>query len=157
MKAVKFIVGTFFGSGLLPKAPGTWGSLLSIPFIYFTSIYFSFTGVIIFVIVACLLSLWSTSEAVKRYGDDPSQFVMDEVAGQSIVFLFATFQPDISHDIYILTIGFILFRLFDIFKPLGINQLEKLPGKFGILFDDLLAGLYALICLEVLFKLTSSL
>lgn len=157
MKAVKFILGTFFGSGLLPKAPGTWGSLISIPFIYLTALYFSFTGLLIFFIIASLLSLWSTSEAVERYGDDPSQFVMDEVAGQSIVFLFAAFQADLSHDIWILLTGFILFRLFDIFKPLGINQLEKLPGKFGILFDDLLAGFYALMCLEVLFMLTSSL
>lgn len=157
MKSVKFILGTFFGAGLLPKAPGTWGSLASIPFIYLTALYFSFTGVIIFVIAACLLSLWSTSESLERYGDDPSQFVLDEVAGQSIVFLFAVFQADFSHDIWILIVGFLLFRLFDIFKPIGINQLEKLPGKYGILFDDLLAGLYALICMEVLFFLTSSL
>lgn len=157
MKSVKFILGTFFGTGLLPKAPGTWGSLASIPFIYLTALYFSYTGVIIFLIVACLLSLWSSSEAIERYGNDPSQFVMDEVAGQSIVFLFAVFQVDFFHDIWILLAGFIMFRLFDIYKPLGINQLEKLPGKFGILVDDLLAGLYALICLEVLFRLTSSL
>lgn len=157
MKAVKFILGTFFGAGLLPKAPGTWGSLASIPFIYLTALYFSYIGVIAFFIVACILSLWSTSVAVEKFGDDPSQFVMDEVAGQSIVFLLAAFQADFSHDIWILLNGFILFRLFDIFKPLGINQLEKLPGKFGILFDDLLAGFYALICLEVLFLLTASL
>ncbi len=157
MKALKFITGTFFGTGLLPKAPGTWGSLAAIPFIYLTALHFSVIGVVIFVIIACLLSLWSTSEAVERFGDDPSQFVMDEVAGQSIVFLFAGFQANISHDIWILVSGFILFRLFDIFKPLGINQLEKLPGKFGILFDDLLAGFYALVFVEALFFLTSSL
>ncbi len=157
MKAVKFVLGTFFGSGLLPKAPGTWGSLAAIPFIYLTALYFSFFGILIFFAISCLLSLWSTSEAVERYGDDPSQFVMDEVAGQSLVFLLAGFQADLSHDIWILIAGFIFFRLFDIIKPLGINRMEKLPGKYGILLDDLLAGLYALICMEVLFMLTSSL
>ena len=157
MKSLKLVIGTFFGSGMLPKAPGTWGSLAAIPFIYLTALYFSFPGVLIFLIISCLLSLWSTSVAVEKYGDDPSQFVMDEVAGQSVVFLIVGFQADLSHDIWILIAGFIFFRLFDIIKPLGINRMEKLPGKFGILLDDLLAGFYALICMEVLFMITSSL
>jgi len=157
MKALKLVLGTFFGSGLLPKAPGTWGSLAALPFIYLIALYFSFFGVLIFLIISCLLSLWTTSVAVEKYGDDPSKFVMDEVAGQSLVFLAAGFQADLSHDMWILIAGFIFFRLFDITKPFGINRMEKLPGKFGILFDDLLAGFYALICIEVLFMLTSSL
>ena len=79
---------------------------------------------------------------------------MDECAGQTIPFLFTSFSFATSasfissSDLWILATGFLLFRFFDIKKPLGVNQLQNLPGKFGILADDLLAGVYALVVLE---------
>jgi phosphatidylglycerophosphatase A len=75
---------------------------------------------------------------------------MDESAGQIVAFLAIPFHYSLYTDIWILLAGFLLFRLFDIFKPFGIRELEKISGKFGILFDDLLAGVYALICLQMI-------
>lgn len=148
MKTLRYWTGIFFGAGLLPKAPGTWGSIAALPLIYLVGIFFSTPGLVILTVVAILLSLWSSDEAVRRLGDDPPQFVMDEVAGQSAVFLLVSFGGGLMHDLGVLTAGFLLFRLFDIFKPLGIDPLQKLPGKYGILCDDLLAGFYALVCIE---------
>lgn len=150
MQLLKLTVGTFFGSGLLPKAPGTWGSLAALPFIslaYWVHPAYGITG---FLILSSIASLWATDTCVEKFGDDPGEFVIDEVAGQSVVFLMTGFTLHPASDIFILLIGFLLFRLFDITKPLGIKRLEQLPGKFGILLDDLAAGLYALICLELL-------
>jgi phosphatidylglycerophosphatase A len=75
---------------------------------------------------------------------------MDEAAGQAVVFLFSGFAGVNNDPIWVLFAGFVLFRFFDIIKPLGIDRLQKVPGNFGILVDDLLAGLYALVCLELI-------
>lgn len=150
MEQIKIFIGTFFGAGLLPLAPGTWGSLFTLPVIYLTALHFKAAGMIILLLVAILLSLWSAPAAVRRYGEDPGRFVMDESAGQIVAFLIIPFHYSLNMDIWILLAGFLLFRLFDIFKPFGIRELEKISGKFGILFDDLLAGVYALICLQVI-------
>ena len=150
MKSVKIILGTLFGAGYLPKAPGTWGSFFSLPLIWATIFYFPAYGLVLFVIFTSLLSLWTAPAAEDAFGADPPEFVMDECAGQAVVFLFTTFYAVQFSDIYVLATGFLLFRLFDILKPFGINALQKLDGKFGILADDLLAGVYALICLETL-------
>jgi phosphatidylglycerophosphatase A len=150
MEQIKLYIGTLFGAGLLPLAPGTWGSFFTLPVIYLTALYFQAAGLIILLSIAILLSLWSAPAAVTRYGDDPGRFVMDESAGQIVAFLAIPFHYSLNTDIWILLAGFLLFRLFDIFKPFGIRELEKISGKFGILFDDLLAGVYALICLQMI-------
>jgi phosphatidylglycerophosphatase A len=150
MEQIKLYIGTLFGAGLLPLAPGTWGSFFTLPVIYLTALHFQAAGMIILLSIAILLSLWSAPAAVTRYGDDPGRFVMDESAGQIVAFLAIPFHYSLYTDIWILLAGFLLFRLFDIFKPFGIRELEKISGKFGILFDDLLAGVYALICLQMI-------
>lgn len=150
MRQIKIILGTFFGTGLLPKAPGTWGSLATLPFIYAFFLINPVWGVVTFFIGSSLVSLWATDACVETYGDDPGQFVIDETAGQTVVFLGTTFTMNPGMDIILLLAGFLLFRLFDITKPFGIKRLEQLPGKFGILLDDIAAGFYALICLELL-------
>ncbi|MEX0647276.1 MAG: phosphatidylglycerophosphatase A [Balneolaceae bacterium] len=150
MTRLKIGFGTFFGTGLLPKAPGTWGSFVSLPFIFAASFCFPEYGIFVFIFAACLLSVWSAPAAVEKYGPDPPQFVMDECAGQAVVFLLSGFYTISLTEFYTLAAGFILFRVFDILKPLGIDYIQKLPGKFGILADDLLAGFYALVCLELL-------
>ncbi|MCC5941357.1 MAG: phosphatidylglycerophosphatase A [Balneolaceae bacterium] len=149
MQSIKIWIGTLFGAGLLPYGPGTWGSLFTLPLIYFSAILFPVYGLYALLLITVLLSLWSTDANVQKFGDDPGQFVMDESAGQTVVFLAAGFHQTGS-DLLILLAGFLLFRMFDIMKPLGIKAVEKMRGKFGILADDLLAGLYALICLELL-------
>lgn len=153
MNSLKITIGTLFGTGYLPKAPGTWGSLFSLPVIWAIIFYFPVYGLILFVMLTSWLSLWSAPAAEDVFGSDPSEFVMDECAGQAVVFLFTTIYTVQHSDFYVLFAGFLLFRMFDILKPFGINALQNLDGKFGILADDLLAGVYALICLETL-KLT---
>ncbi len=152
MTRLKILTGTLFGAGLLPYGPGTWGSLVTLPIIYLTSWFFPIFGLYVLLTITIILSLWSTSANVNKFGDDPPQFVMDEAAGQTLTFLIVGFHYSLSQDLAILIAGFILFRFFDILKPLGIDAIQKMHGKFGVLADDLMAGVYALICLEILHR-----
>jgi phosphatidylglycerophosphatase A len=106
--------------------------------------------ILLFVLITSLLSLWVTSACVEQWGEDPGKLVMDEWAGQALTFISISSTGVLDSDLMILGIGLILFRIFDILKPLGINKLQKYEGGAGILLDDLLAGLYALICLKTL-------
>ncbi|TVQ65841.1 MAG: phosphatidylglycerophosphatase A [Balneolaceae bacterium] len=151
---IKLLTGALFGAGLSPKAPGTVGSLLTLPVIYITVLLFPLYGILILLLLTVILSLWSAPAAVEKFGEDPPQFVMDESAGQTLTFVAAFAAHHLSASFTLLTVGFILFRLFDILKPLGINRLQNLHGPAGILADDLLAGVYALICLEILIRFT---
>jgi phosphatidylglycerophosphatase A len=146
----KISLGTLFGTGFIPKAPGTWASLFWLPVIYIVAYFLSVYGLIALLTGTILCSFWSSKACTDRFGDDPPEFVMDECAGQTVVFLTTSFHYSVTADLWIILAGFILFRIFDILKPLGIDGLQKLPGKFGILFDDLLAGLYALGSLELI-------
>ena len=145
------------GTGFIPVAPGTWGSLFTLPLIYGCWLISPAFGIPLFAVLAILLSLWSADENVRQFGDDPSQFVMDECAGQSLVFVPAAFAYPAFPDLFYVVTGFFLFRVFDILKPAGVNRLQKLPGKFGILADDLLAGLYAMICTELIVRMAATL
>jgi phosphatidylglycerophosphatase A len=149
------IIGTLFGAGYLPLGPGTWGSLLFLPFIYTSHLALGITGVIILTFIASFLSLATAPAAINQLGDDPGEFVMDECAGQSLVFAAALPVINGEPGLAILIGGFLLFRVFDIIKPLGIKRAEKLGGKYGILIDDLIAGLYASITLIALFYIYS--
>jgi phosphatidylglycerophosphatase A len=147
---LKLALGTGLYSGLLPKAPGTAGSIAAVLIIYvfiYTDLFFLLP---VFVLVSCLLSLWVAGYFEDIFGKDPGRMVIDEWAGQGLTFLFIPFSGDVQSQLLILLIGFIFFRFFDILKPLGIKKLQDLPAGWGILADDLLAGLYALICLKTL-------
>jgi len=148
MSSLKLALGTLFGIGRLPFAPGTWGSLVTLPVVFLIGGSAGFYAIMVFIIFSGTLSLWCAPAAEKKFGEDPSQFILDELTGQSIVFLLADFTAAPIQLFMVLLSGFILFRFFDIIKPLGINALQKLPGKFGILADDILAGFYALVILE---------
>jgi phosphatidylglycerophosphatase A len=151
------------GVGYFPIAPGTMGSLVGVG-IYFLlaegtlrlwfalgGSYFSWDmwassflllwSLPFFTIVLSLVGIWAASRAERLMGrKDPSQVVIDEVAGQLVTFLFV---PAIYlHPLGIL-IGFILFRAFDIIKPYPIRRIEGLHGGLGIVGDDIVAGLYA--------------
>lgn len=142
-QSVALCTGTLFGTGYLPIAPGTWGSLFWLPMIYASWYLLGYPGLLLLTIGTCILSLLSAPTAIRVLGDDPAAFVMDECAGQSLVFATALPLLALSPDILTLLVGFLFFRLFDIAKPMGIKQTEKFRGKFGILADDLLAGIYA--------------
>ena len=150
MSSIKITIGTLFGAGYLPKAPGTWASLITLPLIYLAFWLSPQFGLITLLIATILLSLWTSDVAVDKFGEDPAQFVMDEAAGQSLVFIATPFYFSAGPDLLLLLTGFMLFRFFDIIKPLGINKLQDLHGKYGILADDLLAGLYSLLLLKMI-------
>lgn len=150
---IRVAFGTLFGTGYLPVAPGTWGSLFTLPLIYVVDYFVPILGIPVFFATSIVLSLLCAPAVEEKYGHDPAQFVMDECAGQSLVFILGGFTFTFFGDIFTLMFGFLLFRFFDILKPLGVDKLQKLPGEIGILADDLLAGAYAFICLEGSFYL----
>ena len=147
---LKLLLGTGFYSGLLPKAPGTFGSLAALILIYPILQEQNLSFLILFTLLSSLISLWVSPYFEHIYGKDPGRMVMDEWAGQSLVFFTIPLSGSLNGDLIILLTGFILFRFFDIVKPLGIHSIQKYKGGIGILADDLLAGLYALISLKTL-------
>jgi phosphatidylglycerophosphatase A len=158
-------MGSGFGAGWLPVAPGTWGATVAVlPLFFFTKIgpsvpnafgmsshsIFS-TSQPIFTLVLTVLIVIFTWIGVKaadflhdEWGDDPKQIVIDEMVGVWIAIL------GLPLTVPNLIIGFILFRFFDIAKPLGIRQLEKIKGGWGVMLDDVLAGVYANVVLQIL-------
>ena len=154
MSFVKRMVLTCFGMGYLPIAPGSWGALPP-AIIFGLMCYFGLPVLLITLVMAVLVLVGSfvcvrfSDELVASLGEkDPGQIVVDEFAGQAVTFLIL---PAASTEIALTTIiaGFLLFRIFDIIKPWPIKKLEKLPRGWGVLCDDLLAGIYALIVLNV--------
>jgi phosphatidylglycerophosphatase A len=159
---------TTFGVGYLPLAPGTWGSIVGVLIYVFiaageanvtvsiitsghqsgnlTAAFFAINTVVF--LLFCLIGVWASGRSCELFGDkDPSKAVVDEVIGQIVVFFFVPFG--ISWP-FILA-GFILFRIFDIWKPYPINDLQSLPGGLGVCADDFLAGIYAGACLAIIY------
>jgi len=201
-------IATACGVGYLPKAPGTFGSLVGILTAMATALFFlrphslrdllstrrltestlmdhnflvpgaeihnaalvlPVVSAIVLVLFLSLVGVWSAGRAAAYAGvHDPQQVVIDEVAGQHITLLLPLIPiavPDLAARMdlstyaifsalsmlnwkYLLA-GFVLFRLFDIWKPYPIRNLEKLPGGWGVMADDWLAGVYAAILLKV--------
>jgi len=148
-----------FGLGRLPLAPGTWGSLP--PAIIFAAMcHFGAPAVLISIVMAVLAIagsvicvIFAPAIITATGKDDPREVVADELAGQAVTFLAVPFlfPPELTTgQILIATVlGFLLFRIFDIVKPPPIRKLEKLPKGWGILADDLLAAVYAGVCLFI--------
>ncbi len=135
---------TTFGSGYIPLAPGTWGSLVTLAIVYaFSS--FSFPLYALTTLTVILIAIPIASQAEIYFGEhDCGKITIDEVAGQMVTFLLVpkTFE-------YLL-VGFFLFRWFDITKPKPVRYFESLPRGWGIVMDDVMAGVYAALCLVVL-------
>ena len=162
---------TTCGVGYLPLAPGTWGSLVAVGvYILLANIFGAYrfapgsTGsefmiatvhavLLISFLLFSLLGVWAAGRSTDLFGDlDPSQAVVDEVIGQLIVFLFIPFTTS-----WVLVIaGFVFFRLFDIWKPYPIDYLQNLPAGIGVCADDILAGVYAGVCLSVVYAISLS-
>lgn len=147
------LVSTFFGVGLLRPAPGTWGSLAALVAAYVLAVA---GGAWLFLLALALvipLAVWSIRREVERQGleiglHDPGWIVIDEVAGQWIALLPAVIVPaQMGLDPLRLwpawVGGFVLFRLFDIWKPGPIGWADRSLGVTGVLLDDLLAGVLA--------------
>lgn len=139
-------IATGFGSGYSPIAPGTAGALLAMLIWWGYSLLFSHCISIpvltfIVIVVFTFAGVWSSSVVEKYWGEDPSRVVVDEMVGTWIALLAV---PEGAHWGYMLA-AFVLFRFFDIVKPLGVRKMESLPSGFGIMADDILAGIYVFI------------
>ncbi len=134
-----------FGSGLAPFAPGTFGTVMAVP-LYLLMSQLSLTGYLLMTLLVCIGGFWICGKSSEKLGvHDHSGIVWDEFAGFFITMIMAP-----SGWLWIV-IGFALFRLFDIWKPWPISVLDKkVQGGFGIMVDDIVAGLFALACLQVL-------
>jgi len=134
------------GVGFLPVAPGTWASLVGVAFWYVAQGWFApFAWLPWLLVFGCLAAgLISIPYVQAAWGDDPSQVVIDELAGMWIACLL------LPHSLWALLAALIFFRFFDIFKPLGIRKLEEMDGAPGVLLDDVLAGVYANVCVNLL-------
>jgi phosphatidylglycerophosphatase A len=133
------------GSGCVPKAPGTFGTAAAVLF-YLPLQYLSLWLYLGFIVVTFVLGVWLCDRASKTLGvHDHGGIVWDEFVGYWITMIAAP-----AGWVWIL-VGFLLFRLFDIWKPWPIKVADNvIEGGFGIMIDDVLAGIYALICLQLL-------
>ncbi|MEQ9619745.1 MAG: phosphatidylglycerophosphatase A [Deltaproteobacteria bacterium] len=143
-KGVAKLIATFFYVGLLPYAPGTWATAAAIPFYYLISgiPYYFYIAVTVVVII---ISVRASDEVEKIYGKaDPGQIVADEVCGYLVTMILI--PPTLTNII----IGFFLFRFFDMVKPPPARQAERLPGGLGVVMDDVVAGIFANIVLQII-------
>jgi phosphatidylglycerophosphatase A len=136
MKKLWGIIASFFGVGFFPVAPGTAASLvvlLAYKFLLYRLAWPFLVGILLLLLVAGTYA--STVYAAELGQEDPRRIVVDEAAGQLLVFLFV--PPTWLN----LGLAFFLFRFFDIVKPFPISRAESLPGGWGIMADDVAAGL----------------
>ena len=124
-------------------APGTVGSALAVVIIWVVP--FSRAGLVVFFVVVTLAGTWAAHRAERLLGTkDPGPIVIDEIAGMTLAVL--PFPPTLA----VLAAGFILFRIFDVTKPFPAHASQRLRGGLGVVVDDLIAGLYALVVIAIL-------
>jgi len=166
-RAVRLLLLTGLGTGYLPIAPGTWGSAGAC--LVFLAVAFAtggrqicLTGTMLILAAAAtlicgFLGRWAEADFGRK---DPGQVTLDEWAGQAItlcwlplgVMCWLRLGSDPWGWVIAAGAGFVAFRFFDIIKPPPIRRLEKLPGGWGIVADDLLAGVYANVCVQIVLR-----
>lgn len=142
---VSALFATWFGVGLLPFASGTWASLATIPIVDALYAATGLYGLLAFCVAVGALGIpasWRVANVLQK--GDPSQVVVDEVAGQALALLAVyTFCPFARTSLAFwawVAVAFVLFRVLDVWKPGPIGWMERLPGGLGIMMDDILAG-----------------
>ena len=147
MHTLIIIIATGFYSGYLPKAPGTWGSLVGLVLFFLLhslnlEMYLAVVAGIFFV------GTFAAGEAEKIMDrQDPGLVVIDEIVGILVTMIAVPATP------LTMVLGFILFRIFDIFKPFPISLVDqRFHGGLGIMLDDIVAGIYSLIILQLLVR-----
>lgn len=152
-------IATSFGAGYWPYGPGTAGAvvglILWLPLSLTGHVTGTFLATLGLIVVFTALGIWSAGIAERYWGPDPSRVVMDETVGQWIAMLplsvFAAQSCPLASGGFWLwaAVSLLLFRFFDIVKPLGIRKMEDLPGGTGIMADDILAGIYSAVILAL--------
>ena len=141
-KKLKYLLATGFGIGYSPFAPGTIGSLAALLLFIFIPLddyIWLAISTIMFII-----GIWVSGTVEKEKGKDPSIVVIDEFVGQWVALLF------LPRNLWIIIVGFIVFRILDIIKPFPAADLEELEGGSGIMLDDLIAGIYTNMALHLI-------
>ena len=158
-RPVRLLLLTGLGTGYLPIAPGTWGSAGAC--LVFLAVAFAaggrqicLTGTMLILAAAAallcgILGRWAEADFGRK---DPGQVTLDEWAGQAIALCWLPLGAGPWGWIIAAGAGFVAFRFFDIIKPPPIRQLERLPGGWGIVADDLLAGVYANLVLQLILR-----
>lgn len=133
------LIATGLGSGYLPKAPGTWGSLLAAVLAWPLALWTGYPGLLAAAALATVVGIWATGVYVARTGeDDPGPVVIDEVAGQWLTLAACPVDP-----VWWL-VGFAAFRVADIAKPWPASWIDRrMHGPLGVMLDDIVAGAYA--------------
>jgi len=145
---ISILLSTWFYLGFLPLMPGTWGTLGALPLIVLLSrVGFWIRMPVLLGLIAA--AVWASGDTERRVGEaDPSAVVIDEVAGFSLALLF------LPCSVFTLGTGFLLFRFFDIAKPYPVKQAERVKSGYGIVLDDLVAGLYTAVSVKCLLFLS---
>jgi phosphatidylglycerophosphatase A len=137
------LLGTWFGVGLLPRAPGTFGALAALPVGWLIIAYFGRPALLLLAIAVFAVGVWCADICARRIGvADPNVVVIDEVAAQWLVLLV------VPQEFFFYAAAFIVFRVFDVWKPFPVSWSEQsFRGGFGIMIDDVFAAGYASIIL----------
>jgi phosphatidylglycerophosphatase A len=130
-------LGTCFGAGYFRWAPGTFTSMLAVFFCMLLPGMQALPVMAALISIACVAGVWSGNVMEEHFGNDPSIVTIDELAGQWIAL------AALPSGILIYVLAFVFFRLFDILKPGPVDAAQRLPGGWGIMADDVLAGILA--------------
>lgn len=143
MKTVIKVVSTFFYAGYVPRIPGTIGALVGL--LFYLTVSYSLTVILASLFVLTVMAVLVIRKAEELYGEkDSRRIVIDEVIGMMIALLFVPLTT-----VFLIS-GFILFRIFDIVKPFPIKRIEKMESPWGVLLDDVVAGLYANLTVQLI-------
>ena len=141
------ITSTSLGIGYIGKGSGTVAATATCIVWYFAQLNESnFMTTLAITLLITMLGIWSANVVEVIWGKDHQRVVIDEVAGMCIALVWVPVTP------VNIVLALLLFRFFDILKPLFIKNLEKLPGGWGVMSDDILAGVYANILLQIILK-----
>ena len=140
------LIASFFGVGLIKKGAGTVAAFIICALLYASvvSTIYSNTLLFLFSLIVLIIGVLSSKEAERSWGKDSNKIVIDEVLGMAVSLLF------LPINLTTICIGFILFRFFDIVKPLYIKKAEKFSGGWGVMMDDVFAGVYTNIIIRIL-------
>ncbi len=147
------IIASGLGTGYAPVAPGTAGSVLGIILLWFLNNALNKLGVNLFfvlvfnslvIIIVLFSGVWSIKKVHKVWEHDAGKIVIDEIVGVWI----AAFAISLKWEYYVFAL--VLFRFFDIFKPLGIKKFDKMKTDWSVMLDDILAGIYSFLVLQAL-------
>jgi phosphatidylglycerophosphatase A len=139
MRVLARFIATLGPVGSAPIAPATAGSAVVVLVGYFIPVRAipAFPVALLLILACAALAVWSAGEAEMTLGHDAKPIVIDEVVGQSLALLFVPHSP------LAFLAAFVIFRVFDVWKPLGAREIQRLPGGWGVVADDVVAGLSA--------------